>query len=330
MDTSPSDANGFITFFDSQQQGQDQCNESSIFQDNNECAKQQRNLLNDQTSSFPMLNGQCPVLSLTESGNDLMFHNGISLPKADVVQASQPTPNSGDCASYLDENKSNFGDNNMDTNYSSGKKDNSSGSKTPPLYSDNLPGDSKAKKKAQNRAAQKAFRERKEARLKELEDKLLQSEKNRQSLLKEIQELRKANSEINAENRLLLRNGSEKATKSSRDVIDDSNSKYSFPTKDEFSTSMILEGKLDNKSTNSSKDNVPITKQKTQYTDETGRHVLTVPATWEYLYKLSNGKDFDVTYVMSKLQGQECCHSYGPAYPRTLIDSLVEEAASKE
>lgn len=330
MDTSPSDANGFITFIDSQQQGQNHCNESSIFQDNNQCAEEQQNLLNDQTSSFPILSGQCPVLNLNESGNDLMFHSGIPLPKANTLQASQLTPSSGDCASFMDENKNNYSNNNKDISYFSEKKDSSSGSRTPPVYSDDLSGDSKAKKKAQNRAAQKAFRERKEARLKELEDKLLESEKNRQSLLKEIEELRKANTEINAENRLLLRNGSEKATKSHRDLIDDSNSKYSFPTKDEFSTSMILEGKLDDKSAYSPKDNEPVMKHNAQYTDESGRHVLTVPATWEYLYKLSNNRDFDVTYVMSKLQGQERCHSHGPAYPRTLIDSLVEEAVSKE
>ena len=71
-------------------------------------------------------------------------------------------------------------------------------------------------------------------------------------------------------------------------------------------------------------------KRNTQYTDEAGRHVLTVPATWEYLYKLSEERDFDVTYVMSKLQGQECCHTYGPAYPRSLIDFLVEEATLNE
>lgn len=181
MDTSPSDANGFITFIDSQQQGQNHCNESSIFQDNNQCAEEQQNLLNDQTSSFPILSGQCPVLNLNESGNDLMFHSGIPLPKANTLQASQLTPSSGDCASFMDENKNNYSNNNKDISYFSEKKDSSSGSRTPPVYSDDLSGDSKAKKKAQNRAAQKAFRERKEARLKELEDKLLESEKNRQS-----------------------------------------------------------------------------------------------------------------------------------------------------
>lgn len=67
--------------------------------------------------------------------------------------------------------------------------------------------------------------------MKELQDKLLESERNRQSLLKEIEELRKANTEINAENRLLLRSGNENFSK---DIEDDTNYKYSFPTKDEF------------------------------------------------------------------------------------------------
>ncbi|CCH62695.1 hypothetical protein TBLA_0I00300 [Henningerozyma blattae CBS 6284] len=63
----------------------------------------------------------------------------------------------------------------------------------------------KAKKKAQNRAAQKAFRERKEAKLKELEKKLEQSERDKEALERKIEELRRLNMEINAENRLLLK-----------------------------------------------------------------------------------------------------------------------------
>ena len=178
-----------------------------------------------------------------------------------------------------------------------------------------------------NRAAQKAFRERKEARLKELQDKLLESEKNRQSLLKEIEELRKVNTEINAENRLLLRSGNERF---SRDLIDGTGHKYSFPIKDEFFSSEVPEGKLNNKSMYTLKSSGQTREKEAQYTDKAGRQVFTVPATWEYLYKLSEDRDFDVTYVMSKLKGKECCHTHGPAYPRNLIDSLVQEAAANE
>lgn len=46
------------------------------------------------------------------------------------------------------------------------------------------------KRKAQNRAAQRAFRERKESKLKELEAKLLASEEERQKLLDELEQIK--------------------------------------------------------------------------------------------------------------------------------------------
>ncbi|EJS43522.1 yap3p [Saccharomyces arboricola H-6] len=325
-------ANGFIKLMNSQQQRQDHCDEGPIYQDNNQSIKEQQNLLNDQTSSFPILDDQCPALDFTEAGNDLMLKGEISLPETSSnFQAIQITPSSRYCPSYADVDDDNNYNDNSSTNYSSEKNYDFPDSRTPFLsHSANPSSDSIAKKKAQNRAAQKAFRERREARLKELQDKLLESEKNRQNLLKEIEELRKLNTEINAENRLLLRNGNEKATKPSRDQTDDTEHIYSFPTKVEFFTSIAFEDKPKDKSINLPKDNKVLMKQNAHYVDEARKQVLTVPATWEYLYKLSEDRDFDVTYVMSKLQGQECCHTHGPAYQRTVIDFLVEEAASNE
>ncbi|CAI4500318.1 CPA_1a_G0023390.mRNA.1.CDS.1 [Saccharomyces cerevisiae] len=321
--------NGFIRLINPQCQEEDFCTGNSLFQNDNECVKQQRDILNEQTAPFPIINDQCPTLDLSRSNDDLMLQNEIPLPENTNFQTVQLTPSSGDCSSFaMADNDRKDNDTYTDTNCFSKRKDISPSSRTPSVpHNEDTPEDSKAKKKAQNRAAQKAFRERKEARMKELQDKLLESERNRQSLLKEIEELRKVNTEINAENRLLLRSGNEKFP---RDLIDDTNHKYSFPTKDEFFTSMVLKGKLNNKGMYSLKDNEVMMKQNTQYTDEAGRQVLTVPATWEYLYKLSEERDFDVTYVMSKLQGQECCHTHGPAYPRNLIDFLVEEAALNE
>ncbi|AJU19854.1 Yap3p [Saccharomyces cerevisiae YJM1418] len=319
---------GFMKFINPQCQEEDCCIRNNLFQEDSKCIKQQPDLLSEQTAPFPILEDQCPALNLDRSNNDLLLQNDISLPKGSDLQAIQLTPTSGDYSTYvMADNNNNDNDSYSNINYSSKNSGISPSSRTPSVaHNENVPDDSKAKKKAQNRAAQKAFRERKEARMKELQDKLLESERNRQSLLKEIEELRKANTEINAENRLLLRSGNENFSK---DIEDDTNYKYSFPTKDEFFTSMVLESKLNHKGKYSLKDN-ELMKRNTQYTDEAGRHVLTVPATWEYLYKLSEDRDFDVTYVMSKLQGQECCHTHGPAYPRSLIDFLVEEATLNE
>ncbi|CCF55635.1 hypothetical protein KAFR_0A01970 [Kazachstania africana CBS 2517] len=200
---------------------------------------------------------------------------------------------------------------------------------SPSLSITNNSKDSKAKKKAQNRAAQKAFRERKEARLKELETKLMASERDRKTLLKEIEELRKLNMEINAENRILLQKNNNSNSNvpglliadnlSNSDAMDDNftNSKYSFPSEDEFFKRVLADNK------NTKDQNVS---QNARYTDESGRQLLTVPATWEYLNKKSEEKDFDVSYVMQRLKGNEACDEYGPAYPRSLIDMILNDA----
>lgn len=60
------------------------------------------------------------------------------------------------------------------------------------------------KRKAQNRAAQRAFRERKEARVRELEQKLNESEKEKKRLFSENERLKKENTVITTENQVLL------------------------------------------------------------------------------------------------------------------------------
>lgn len=63
------------------------------------------------------------------------------------------------------------------------------------------------KRKAQNRAAQRAFRERKEARVRELEQKLSESEKEKKRLFFENERLKKENTVIATENQVLLATG---------------------------------------------------------------------------------------------------------------------------
>ncbi|CCK69666.1 bZIP transcription factor KNAG_0C05680 [Huiozyma naganishii CBS 8797] len=209
----------------------------------------------------------------------------------------------------------------------------------------------KARKKAQNRAAQKAFRERKEARLKELEEKLAESENSRHDLMLEIGKLKKLNAEIMLENKVLLQkgaiplspNGNTAPTNNSSTWNQDSmavdepaHSNFSFPTEDEFYEEMVANTVKNKFIRNLNKPNAEengsapanyLIKQNTEYTDEFGRRLLTVPATWEYLSKLSEDKDFDVSYVMNSLKGEEVCDEHGPAYARNLIDMLVEKAA---
>lgn len=198
------------------------------------------------------------------------------------------------------------------------------------------------RKRAQNRAAQKAFRERKANRMKELEEKLMESERSRQMLLKEIDDLKKLNMEINVENRILLQNTKKfKNPLNSPDELslDDSNmnsnSNFTFPTKEEFYETMVIDTIKNNKVNKTFKhidgtfNEQSLIKQNTQFTNEIGQQFLTVPATWNYLSKVSKTEDFDMYFVMQSLRGNEVCDEHGPSYPKVLIDELVAKASEK-
>ncbi|SCV01441.1 LAME_0G16248g1_1 [Lachancea meyersii CBS 8951] len=169
-----------------------------------------------------------------------------------------------------------------------------------------------ARKKAQNRAAQKAFRERKEARLKELETKLSSSERDRQALLKELEDLKKHNLEITTENRLLR----SKTESNSAQSVRAEPAKYHFPSQREFIRATSGDHSIDSLDELAS----------TSY-ERGGEKLLTLPATWEYLHELSKNNEFDVYSVMENLRGQEVCHGYGPAYRQDVVDNIVRHCA---
>ncbi|QLQ81536.1 hypothetical protein HG537_0F02970 [Torulaspora globosa] len=173
------------------------------------------------------------------------------------------------------------------------------------LNSEQAEWDAKERKRAQNRAAQKAFRERREARLKELEEKLKQSEKNRKELSEEIKILKEQN----------LRQNS---TCSNDGLCDNAWQTYTFPTPNEFYDELVakeVHGEF------------KVIKER--YVDEAGKEILPIAAAWEYLHSLLDHKDFDIQAVMQSLKGREVCHGHGAAYPKALIDQAVENSLTR-
>lgn len=168
----------------------------------------------------------------------------------------------------------------------------------------------KIKKKAHNRLAQRAFRERKRTELKDLETKLLQSEEERQKLLKALQEIKKAKSEDN------LRQPSADPAGG----VDFENSRFSFPSSQmEFIDQMV----------DRNKHNVnPDTINKVyEQPENPGRKVLGVGAVWDYLQIKAEEEGYegvDMYEVMQLLKGNEKCHGYGPAYQLELVNEALE------
>lgn len=173
------------------------------------------------------------------------------------------------------------------------------------------------KRKAQNRAAQRAFRERKETRLKELEARLLQSEEERTKLMEELDLIRKQNISITTENEILRSNGGHVDSRYA--AAAQQQSKFDFPKSQDDFIHRLIEG-TSHSLEEQNKNKV--------YDDTTGNKVLALGAVWDYLQIKAEeaNLDFDavdITAIMDDLKGNEKCHGFGPAYPLDLVNQVV-------
>lgn len=175
------------------------------------------------------------------------------------------------------------------------------------------PEELKIKKKAHNRLAQRAFRERKKNELKDLEVKLLQSEEERQKLLKVLQDIRQSYPKL--EENLLRTNGEAQPEANQEDA------RFSFPiTQDDFINEMV----------DRAKHNVQDSTKNKVYDEPSkpGRKVLGVGAVWDYLQLKAEDYEYenvDMYEVMQLLKGNEVCHGYGPAYPFEKVEAALEQ-----
>lgn len=202
------------------------------------------------------------------------------------------------------------------------------------------------RKRAMNRAAQKAFRERKEARVKQLEQQLKDSERDREQLLSELEDLRKHNIEMHAENRILLQTksagvpgvplplplaqglgqGISQGQGINQSIPQDLGAgpgtcptKFTFPSKRDF-----VEELIDLQDQTYDAETVSRT-QPVNYSHD-GQEMMTISATWEYLHKVSERIDFDLSLVMCKLKGKQVCHGKGPSFYKSDVDRYIQEA----
>lgn len=172
------------------------------------------------------------------------------------------------------------------------------------------------KRKAQNRAAQRAFRERKENKLKNLEERLHKSEADKELLLEELEMIRKKNLAMQTENELL------RSSETGKSVVSVGPTDFNFPKSERDFIHQILKDQQHNFYESE--------KNKVYDSPDDGEKVLALGAAWDYLlYRAdSENLNLDVVEVMSKLKGHEKCHGYGPAYPISLLDRAIKECSS--
>lgn len=182
------------------------------------------------------------------------------------------------------------------------------------------------KRKAQNRAAQRAFRERKETKLKDLEAKLLQSEDERQKLIQELHLIKQQNISMASENELLrLDKGPGTSSWHGDGYGAPVANKFTFPQNQREFIEGIMEGsqhQINGETVNKVYDSP----------DQPGHKVLAVGAVWDYLQikvEEEDYEDLDIVEVMERLRGNERCHGYGPAYPLQLVNQVIEQVSNQ-
>lgn len=175
------------------------------------------------------------------------------------------------------------------------------------------------KRKAQNRAAQRAFRERKETKLKELECKLAESEEEKRRLLSQLNLAKQQNFSILTENEYLKNRSSSEQNLVNKS--DDTMNVILPKNQRDFIYGLAGNHQVNNDTINKVYENPEVP----------GKKLLAVGAVWDYLQLKSQESEkyenLDILEIMGCLKGNERCHGYGPAYPLELVEQVVDECS---
>ncbi|GEQ68327.1 hypothetical protein JCM33374_g1995 [Metschnikowia sp. JCM 33374] len=189
------------------------------------------------------------------------------------------------------------------------------------------------KRRAQNRLAQRAFRERKESKLKDLQAQLVASEDERQKLSEKLEEIKSQFIVVTTENQALRFHPPKQNVGAGNDVVQSDTStvqpqgfNFTFPASQEDFVEQMMSGSnhLVRKET------VGKIYEEPQHP---GQKVLAVGAVWDYLSVKIEEEEYeniDMMEVMQNLKGTEVCHGYGPAYPLSVVDSVLDAVVDQQ
>ncbi|KAK4154893.1 hypothetical protein C8A00DRAFT_32339 [Chaetomidium leptoderma] len=175
-----------------------------------------------------------------------------------------------------------------------------------------------SRRKAQNRAAQRAFRERKERHVKDLEGRLEELELAQQSAVSENERLKRNLQKVETENEILRATsmvGPNAASPGPAAPTTTGPMTYS-PT--DFYTN-VLEGHA-----NKSPSHRIVTSEK-------GERLLAAGATWEVIinHELFKRGLVDVTLVSERLRPQAKCDGQGPVFEESAIIEAIEQSVAE-
>lgn len=188
------------------------------------------------------------------------------------------------------------------------------------------------RRKAQNRAAQRAFRERKDTKIRELADKLDAAEQQRQRLERELEQMKQHNAMLDVENQMLLEAQQAQGAANSISNTPPSTLSPSFgvsaPAKTDFIISTLGPQEMSVHGITPEQIQSQASKPGPSYVRDDEK-LLTISAVWDYIMEFTNLNEdihIDISRVMDRLRGNEVCHGFGPAYPLRLINEILMES----
>lgn len=163
--------------------------------------------------------------------------------------------------------------------------------------------DSEARRKAQNRAAQRAFRERKEQRFKKLEAQLTESEEERNRLKQELELLRRENE--------IIASRKQSAPGPAPPVVQ---AVPTFPSAEYYVSSLTA-----GHDSKGPKDTYVVYEDN----DDT---MMGAGAVWQYLVEHERADDIDFQAVMEYLKPLAVCGGFGPVFRLSDVSKAISSS----
>ncbi|EPS30443.1 hypothetical protein PDE_05394 [Penicillium oxalicum 114-2] len=178
-----------------------------------------------------------------------------------------------------------------------------------------------SKRKAQNRAAQRAFRERKERHVKDLEDKVTTLEQSSSTLQADNERLKRELAKYATENEILRATSHSLNGSSKGGPAPAVTGPMTYSPTDFYSTLVPGSG---------GSVQIPQGQHRATTCPITGERLLDAGATWDLIqnHELFKRGQVNIGDVAERLRNSAQCNGQGPAFKETLILKAIEESAA--
>ncbi|KAL9578885.1 MAG: hypothetical protein Q9212_005432 [Teloschistes hypoglaucus] len=175
-----------------------------------------------------------------------------------------------------------------------------------------------SRRKAQNRAAQRAFRERKERHVKDLEGKLNTATNQNASLIAEIERLQRENERVATQNEIL------RATTTPLNLNQGTYNGHGAPP-DAMHFGQVASHHI---VSSPGQHPAPPTAHRIDVSPSTGERLYGTAATWDFIqnHDLFRRGMVDMSMVTQHLQPHALCDGSGPAFPESAIIDAIEDS----